>query len=187
MKKKQTYGHTVKDRVIAGLRDKLYHFVLAEGTIRGALVSGTRMVNEMRWNHDLGILETLVLGHGYLAGALLSSSLKGNDRIKLQIECSGPIKGMTVEANAFGEIRGYLSQVPIPIDSPLKNFNLAPFFGAGFLSLTRYLEDGKHPFTGRVMMENGSLAKDLALYHYQSDQTPSAYVLSITFSTRRVK
>ena len=88
---------------------------------------------------------------------------------------------MSVEANAFGEVRGFLSQVPIPIEQPLTSFNLSPYFGAGFLSITRYLEDGKQPFTGRIMMENGSLAKDLALYNYQSDQTPSAYALSITF------
>lgn len=181
MKKKKLYGSNTKDRIRASLKDKLYHFILAEGSIRGMVVNGTRMVNEMRWNHELGILETLVLGHGYLAGALLSGSLKGNDRIKLQIECSGPVKGMIVESNAFGEVRGFLEQVPIPITEPPKDFNLSPYFGAGFLSLTRYLEDAKHPFTGRVMMENGSIAKDLALFHYQSDQIPSAYALSVKF------
>lgn len=181
MRKKKIYGTNTKAKIRASLKDKLYHFVLAAGSIRGMVVNGTRMINEMRWNHELGILETLVLGHGYLAAALLSGSLKGNDRVKLQIECSGPIKGMIVESNAFGEVRGFLKQVPIPIEEPLENFDLSPFFGAGFLSLTRYLEDAKHPFTGQVMMENGSIAKDLALYHYQSDQTPSAYVLSIKF------
>lgn len=181
MKKKKTYGHSTKEKLLASLKDKLYHFVLENGSIRGAVLNATRMVNEMRWNHELGILETLVLGHSYMAAALLSGSLKGKDRIKLQIDCSGPIKGLIVEANAYGEIRGFLKQVPIPILQPPNDFNLSPYFGAGFLSLTRYLEDGKQPFTGQVMMENGSLAKDLALYHYQSEQIPSAYALSVSF------
>jgi molecular chaperone Hsp33 len=181
MKKKKTYGSSAKDKLLASINDKLYTFILEKGSIRGVVLNGTRMVNEMRWNHELGILETLMLGHGYLATALMSANLKGNDRVKLQIECSGPVKGMIVEANAFGEIRGFLKQVPIPIDRPPKDFNLSPYFGAGFLSVTRILEDGKHPFTGKVMMENGSVAKDLTLYHYQSEQIPTAYALSITF------
>lgn len=181
MKKKKTYGTGTKEKLLASLSDKLYTFVLEKGSLRGAVLNGTRMVNEMRWNHDLGILETLMLGHGYLATALMSANLKGNDRVKLQIDCSGPAKGMIVEANAFGEIRGFLKQVPIPVDRPPKDFNLSPYFGAGFLAVTRILEDGKHPFTGKVMMENGSVAKDLALYHYQSEQIPTAYALSVAF------
>jgi molecular chaperone Hsp33 len=181
MKKKKTYGISVRDKFLASINDKIYNLILEKGSIRGAVLNGTRMVNEMRWNHELGILETMVLGHGYLAAALMSSNLKGKDRVKLQIECSGPVKGMIVEANAYGEIRGFLKQIPIPIDRPPKDFNLSPYFGAGFLSVTRILEDGKHPFTGKVMMENGSVAKDLALYHYQSEQIPTAYALSIIF------
>lgn len=181
MKKKKIYGETLKEQLQASRRDRLRNFVLTDGNIRGCIVNGTRMVNEMRWNHGLGILETLTLGQAYLGAALMSSNLKGNDRLGLQIECSGPIKGLSVEVNAFGEVRGYLKQVPIPIDQPLDSFDLSPFFGAGFLSVTKYLEDAKQPFTGKVMMEYGRLAKDLAVYHLQSEQIPTAFNLSVYF------
>jgi molecular chaperone Hsp33 len=181
MKKKKRYGDTVKEQLIASRRDRLYNFILADETVRGVVVHGTRMVNEMRWNHDLGILETLVLGHAYLAAALMSANLKGSDRIGLQVECSGPIKGLSVEANAFGEVRGYLAQVPIPIDKPMESFDLGPFYGAGFISVTKLLEDAKQPFTGKVMMEYGRLAKDLALYHLKSEQIPTAISLGVIF------
>lgn len=181
MKKKKRYGRTVKEQLIASRRDRLYNFIMARDTVRGVVVNGTRMINEMRWNHQLGILETLVLGHAYLAAALMSANLKGNDRIGLQVECSGPIKGLSVEANAFGEVRGYLKQVPIPIEKPLESFDLSPFFGAGFLSVSKYMEDAKQPFTGKVMMEYGRLAKDLALYHLKSEQIPTAIKLGVSF------
>jgi molecular chaperone Hsp33 len=184
MKKRKKYGNTVKEQLIASRRDRLYNFILTHETVRGVVVHGTRMVNEMRWNHQLGILETLVLGHAYLAAALMSANLKGSDRIRLQVECSGPIKGLSVEANAFGEVRGYLSQVPIPIDKPLESFDLAPFYGAGFLSITKFLEDAKQPFIGKVMMEYGRLAKDLALYHLKSEQIPTAISLGIRFDKK---
>jgi molecular chaperone Hsp33 len=181
MKKKKLYGDTLKEQLKASRRDRLFNFLLADGDIRGCVVNTTRMVNEMRWNHELGILETLVLGHAYIGAALMSATLKGNDRMALQIECSGPIKGLSVETNAFSEVRGYLKQVPIPIDKPLESSNLSPFFGAGFLSVTKYLEDAKQPFTGKVMMEHGSIAKVLTEYHFQSEQIPTSFNLSVFF------
>lgn len=183
MEKKKIYGKTLKEQLLASTRDKLTNFVMADGLIRGVVANGTRMVNEMRWNHELGVLETLVLGHAYLAAALLSATLKGNDRASIGIECSGPIKGLSVETNAYGEVRGYLKQVPIPITQPLESFNVSPFFGAGFLSVTKYIEDAKHPFSGQVMMEYGSIANDLALYYLKSEQLPTSFSLSVLFDT----
>jgi molecular chaperone Hsp33 len=184
MIRKKPYGNGLKDQLKASARDRVHSFLLAGDQIRGGVLCGTRMVNEMRANHELGILETLVLGHAYLAGGLLSATLKGNDRIALKVECSGPIKGLRVEANAYGEVRGFLNRVPIPIEKPLEDFNLSPFFGAGFLSVTRYIEDAKQPFTGQVMMEAGSLAKDLSLYFVKSEQVPTAFSLSVQFDTQ---
>ena len=181
MIKKQPYGNTLKDRLKANARDKLYHFILSDGMIRGAILHGTRMVNEMRANHELGILETLVLGHAYMGAALMCAGLKGDERICLKIDCSGPIKGLVVEANAFGEVRGYLKNVPIPITKPLQDFDLSPFFGAGFLSITKTFRDAKQPFTGQVELMYGSIAKDLAYYYLKSEQTPTVFNLSIKF------
>lgn len=181
MIKKKVYGNTLKERLLAGIRDRLYVFLLAGGEVRGAVINGTRMINEMRANHDLGILETLVLGHAYLGAGLMSAGLKGNDRISLQIECSGPIKGLVVEANAFGEVRGYLKNVHIPVDKPLEDFDLSPFFGIGFITVTKYLEDAKQPFMGRVALQYGNLAQDLANYYLTSEQIPTAFNLSVRF------
>jgi molecular chaperone Hsp33 len=157
-------------------------FLLGDKAVRGVLVRGTNLINGMRTRHGLGLLETLVLGHAYLAAALLATSLKGDkDRLALRIECSGPIKGLVAEANAAGEVRGYLRQNPIPLEKPLESFDLSPFFGAGFLSVSTHLEGASQPFTGTVMLEHGSLALDLSQYFQTSEQTPTAIALSIQF------
>ncbi|MCB2146641.1 MAG: Hsp33 family molecular chaperone HslO [Deltaproteobacteria bacterium] len=164
--------------------DGLQTFLMADDTIRGALLNGSWMINQMRWNHELGILETLVLGHAYLGACLMGAGLKGKDRLCLQVDCSGPVKGLVVEANAGGEVRGFLKNVPIPVEKPLENFNLSPFFGAGFISVTRTLADAKRPFTGKVMMAHGSLAKDLAHYYLTSEQIPTSFSLSVNFDSK---
>jgi molecular chaperone Hsp33 len=183
MIKKKIYGNTLKEQLIASAKDRLYKFSLDDGTIRCVIMNGTRMVNEMRANHELGILETLVLGRAYLGCTLMSADLKGNDRIRLQIECSGPIEGLIVQANAFGEVRGFLRKIPIPIEKPMEDFDLSAFFGSGFLSVTRYLEDAKYPFSGKIELEYGNIAKDLANYFLTSEQIPTAFNLSIRFDT----
>ena len=181
MIKKTIEDESLKERLLASAKDRLYTFLLADGTIRGAILHGSRLVKEMRINHELGILETLVLGRAYLGAGLMSANLKGADSTSIKIECSGPIKGLTVEANAFGEIRGFLKNIPIPMDKPMSDFNLAPFFGAGFLSVIRYLEDAKQPFTGKVSLKYGNIAQDLANYFLTSEQIPTAFNLSIKY------
>jgi len=183
MIKKKPYGKTLKQQLLASARDRLHSFMLADGAVRGAILNGTRLVNEMQANHELGILETLVLGRAYLGAGLMSASLKGNDRITIKFDCSGPIKGLVVETNAFGEVRGFLKNVPIPMDKPMENFDLSPFFGAGFLSVIKHLEDAKHPFTGKVILKYGNIAQDLANYYLTSEQIPTAFNLSIKFDT----
>ena len=181
MEKKKPYGSTLKAQLLARARDRITTFLLASGEVRGAILNGTCMVNEMRGNHELGILETLVLGRAYLGIALMAAGLKGDDRVALLINCSGPIKGLSVEANAFGEVRGYLKRVPIPIDKPLDDFDLSRFFGAGLLSVTKTLQNAKQPFTGQVELRHGNIAQDLAHYYLTSEQIHTALNLSIKF------
>jgi molecular chaperone Hsp33 len=66
----------------------------------------------------------------------------------------------------------------------MADFNLAPFFGAGFLSVIRYLEDAKQPFTGKVALKYGNIAQDLANYYLTSEQLPTAFNLSIKFNKK---
>jgi molecular chaperone Hsp33 len=78
-------------------------------------------------------------------------------------------------------VRGYLKRVPIPVDTPLADFDLSRFFGAGLLSVTRTLQDAKQPFTGQVELRHGNIAQDLAHYYLMSEQIHTALNLSIKF------
>jgi molecular chaperone Hsp33 len=155
---------------------------MADGLIKGAMVHSTRMVNEMRANHQTGPLETLILGQAYVAASLICSGLKGkNDRISMVIECSGPIKGLDVEANGHGEVRGSLKTPQIEVENPQEINNLVQLFGAGFLTVTQYLEKSNAPYAGQVALAHGSIAEDLAYYYTVSEQIPTGFILSVFF------
>jgi molecular chaperone Hsp33 len=161
----------------------MHRFLIGDNTIRGAALDATLLIRQMRANHELGILETLILGHAYMGALLITSQLKGQDTISLSVDCQGPAKGFVVEANAFGEVRGYLRNPNIPVNSPIKSNDYSEFFGPGTLSVTRILEGGKQPFTSRINLEHGNIAQDLANYFTTSEQTPSGFHLSIRFDT----
>lgn len=184
MIKKLPEGESLRQRIEESVKDRLYHFLLDYGSVRGALLHAGRLVREMRANHELGPLETLVLGHAYIGAALLSANLKGQDRVKLQVQCGGPVRGLNAEATASGEVRGYLSRVPIPAAGPVDPEDLSPLFGLGVLTLTRYLQDAKQPFSGQVALEPASLAGNLANYFLVSEQTASSFHLSVRLDSR---
>lgn len=182
MIKKDIFKKNVKAQFRASAKDRIYRFVMADKTIRGAIVHSTRMVKEMRANHNLGPLETLVLGQAYIAAGLLCTGLKDkNDRVSIQIQCSGPIKGIDVESNVFGEVRGYLKTNEIKVGHPEKIDYLSTLFGAGFLTVTKYLDNSQAPYSGQVALEHGSIAEDLANYFLVSEQIPTGFKLSIFF------
>ncbi len=187
MIKKDIFDKDIGKMFRASAKDRLYRFIMADNKIRGAIVHATRMVNEMRANHELGPLETLVLGQSYVAGALLGSGLKGEkDRLCISVECSGPVRGLDVEVNGCGEIRGCLKAGRIALSSPEKVRSLSALYGAGFLTITKYLEDSAAPYSGRVVLEYGSLAEDLACYFLKSEQIPTGIRLNIFFDENNI-
>ena len=160
-------------------KDGMSVFVMAEGRLRGALFHGTRFVNDLRAQHNLGILETMVLGQAALCGALLIPTMKGRGRMIYRYDTNGPAVGFSVEADSTGFVRGYLLQNPIPVYKPLESWDLAPFFGEGTVSVTRVNEGDKAPHTGTVDIAYKNIAKDLAYYFEQSEQTKTAFHTSI--------
>jgi len=154
------------------------------GELRGALVNASRLVNQARANHGLGILEAFVLGQAEVAAALLSATLKGDDSLSLRLDCEGPVHGWSVEARrgeAGNSVRGYLFRDSISLAEPPERLDTAPLVGAGTLTLTRFIAGSPRPFSGTVSLRSGRLAEDLAGLFKDSEQTSTAFVLGIHF------
>ncbi|HKL85668.1 MAG TPA: Hsp33 family molecular chaperone HslO [Treponemataceae bacterium] len=163
--------------------DGMSIFLLGGGSMRGAFFHGTRFVNQLRAQHSLGPLETMVLGQASLCGALLIPTMKGRDRAVFRYDTNGPAAGFSIEANSEGWVRGFLLQDPIPVLSPPENWDLAPYFGPGLVSVIRFPEGGTEPVTGSIAIKHKNIALDLAEYFLISEQTPSAFNTGIQFDT----
>lgn len=179
MIRKALPGDDKKSMLIARARDRRHHFVMAGGAVRGVLMQGTRMLREMQNNHDTGVLESIILGQAYLGCGLIAAGLKGDGLIQFKVECGGPLRGLAVEADSHGTVRGYLMENPIPLDKVPETLDTSLLFGPGFLSVTRYSGEQKNAFTGQVELRTGRIAEDLAAYYEESEQLHTVFNLSV--------
>lgn len=162
-------------------QDGMTIFTLGGGSIRGAFFHGTRFVNKLRLQHELGLMETLLLGHACLCAALLIPTMKGRDRAVFRCDTDGAAAGFNVEAFSEGFVRGYLFQNPLEITGQFKSWDLKPLFGSGTVSVTRFPEGYTQPVTGIVQIKHKNIAMDLSEYFLQSEQTTTGFNTGIQF------
>lgn len=173
--------HETETRLASIEADGVTVFTLGGGRVRGALLGGTRMVSQMRANHRLGALETLLLGRAYLCAGLLGTTIKEGDKLILRAVGDGPAEGLSVEVTSDGSVRGHLFRSPIELESVPEGQGERNLFGAGSLTMTRFSEGRGQPFVGTVAIKTGRLAEDLAAYYLESEQTRTAFDVGIDF------
>jgi molecular chaperone Hsp33 len=144
----------------------------------------TNLVAEAARRHAVSPTVAAALGRTLTGTLLLGSSLKELDRLTVQIVGDGPIGGITAEANARGEVRGYVRNpdADVPLNENGK-LDVRAIVGEGMFYVTR--ESGydiglyKEPYRGSVPLVSGEIAEDFAYYLTKSEQIPSAVMLGV--------
>ncbi len=162
-----------KDRLVRGISDN--------GFFQVVVVKTTNVVQEAASRHHLGPLATVLLGRALTGVMLLSSALKGEERIQLVMQGNGPLSMLAAEANSIGEIRGYV-QNPLAMVDVEKGERIEDGLGIGLLTFSKTLFNEAKPITGTVELASGNVSKDLAHYLMQSEQIPSAVNLDVQLS-----
>ena len=160
--------------------DYIVRATAADSSIRAFAVTSKELVEKAHTHHETSPVMTAALGRLLSAGAMMGSMMKGeNDLLTLQIQCAGPAKGLTVTANAKGEVKGFAmeSQVDLPLSAQGK-LDVGNALGLGVLSIIRDL-GLKEPYVGQCELQTGEIAEDLTYYFAVSEQTPSAVGLGV--------
>jgi len=164
--------------------DRLAQGTAADGTVRCMAAVTTNLVAEAARRHDLWPTVAAALGRTLTGTLLLGSSLKELDRLTVQIVCNGPIGGITCEANASGQARGYVKnpEADAPYNEQGK-FNVRAVVGEGMFYVMREsgYDIGLHldPYRGSVPLVSGEIGEDFAYYLLKSEQIPSAVMLGV--------
>ncbi|HEY0377677.1 MAG TPA: Hsp33 family molecular chaperone HslO [Pyrinomonadaceae bacterium] len=174
------------ENVTESYQDTLIHGTAADGTVRCMASVTTNLVAEAARRHDLWPTVAAALGRTLTGTLLLGSSLKELDRLTVQIVSDGPVGGITAEANARGQVRGYVRnpEAHAPYNENRK-FDVRAVVGQGMFYVTR--ESGydvglyREPYRGSVPLVSGEIGEDFAYYLAKSEQIPSAVLLSVFF------
>lgn len=160
--------------------DRWVKVISNNGHIRGVAVFAEHLVREASQRHKLTGFAADALGEAMISALLLSSYIKGTQRINVNVQTTGLLRQVMVDSWSDGRVRGYvLERSPEDAAAP-DTPNRGPW-GEGLLSVLRSQPDEKgQPYVGTVPLVTGHLAKDMSYYWLQSEQVPSAVGLCVT-------
>ncbi|MGR6546773.1 Hsp33 family molecular chaperone HslO [Paenibacillus tundrae] len=165
-------------------QDRLIRGTAMDGRVRAFAVQTTELVEELRRRHDTFPTATAAMGRTLTAAAIMGAMLKGEEKLTIQVKGDGPIGQIVADANAKGEVRGYVSNphVHLPSNS-MGKLDVAGAVGTeGFVNVTKDL-GLKEPYRGSVPIISGELGEDFTYYFAKSEQTPSAVGVGVLVDT----
>ena len=161
-------------------RDYIVRGTAAMGQIRCFAITSRNLVEEARKRHHTSPVITAALGRLLSGGAMMGTMMKGEkDILTIQIQCNGPVKGLTVTADAFGHVKGYAVNPVVSLPaSPAGKLDVGKALDLGVLTVIRDI-GLKEPYSGQVQLVSGEIAEDLTYYFATSEQTPSSVALGV--------
>lgn len=161
--------------------DEVVMGVLQDAEIRVVAAVATGVARTARDQHKARTAAAHVLAEGLVGSALLSALQlqKSGKRINLQLECDGPLRGIFVESEAGGALRGYAKNPFVEHEGNPGEYHWRPVYGnSGFLSVLRDQGDGEY-FRSSVQLEDFDLPRDFERYFRVSDQVETALVIRV--------
>lgn len=162
------------------MNDYIVRATAAGAQIRAFACTAKETVETARAHHNTTPVVTAALGRLLAGGAMMGTMLKGEkDVLTLQVHAGGPMKGMTVTADAFGHVKGYPENpyVDLPLNAKGK-LDVAGAVGVGFMNVIKDL-GLKEPYVGQTVLQTSEIAEDLTYYFATSEQVPSSVGLGV--------
>ncbi len=162
----------MKDHIIRGM---------AAGNEIRFLAGYTReTVETARMTHSTSPVCSAALGRLLTGGALMGAMCKNNDDVlTLKINGDGPIKSITVTADAQLNVKGliYNNAVDLPLKSN-GHLDVGGAVGHGTLVVIRDEGPGD-PYVGQTQLVSGEIGEDLTYYFAESEQIPTSVGLGV--------
>lgn len=160
--------------------DYIVRATAANSQIRAFAATTRELVEYARAAHNTSPVATAALGRLLTAGSMMGIMMKGDkDLLTLQIYASGPLNGMTVTADAKGNVKGYVGNPNVVIHANEKGkLDVAGAVGIGFMNVIKDM-GLKEPYLGQTELRTSEIAEDLTYYFATSEQVPSSVGLGV--------
>ncbi|SES22586.1 molecular chaperone Hsp33 [Gracilibacillus ureilyticus] len=157
------------------MKDFLLKATAFDGEVRAYAIRSTNTVEEARRRQDTWATASAALGRTVTITAMLGAMLKDDAKLTVKLEGDGPIGAVITDANAKGEVRGYVLNPHVDFESNAQGkLDVRRAVGTqGTLSIVKDL-GLKSNFTGQVPIVSGEVSEDFTYYLANSEQIPSA-------------
>src|SRR5919197_3357487 len=155
------------------MSDRLVRGLVAAKGLRVIYVRVSDTARIARMLHGLYPTSAYLFGEALAAGLLVAALQKERSRVNLQVECDGPVRGLFVDADPDGDVRGYVRGPRVHFPGDPRAGARAALGGGGFLSVVRDLGGGQF-YRGHVALRDLTLARDLDRYFAESEQVATA-------------
>jgi len=153
---------------LVSANDQLQRFVFEGAGVRGAVVRLDASWQAVLERHPYPVAVQRPLGQMLAAAVLLSSTIKFEGALILQVQAEGPLRTLVAQATDQRTLRGLAHwDGDVPAGA-----GLAETFGAGRLVLTASAPGGDR-YQGVVALEGAGLAAAVEAYFAQSEQLPT--------------
>ncbi|GFR38433.1 33 kDa chaperonin [Insulibacter thermoxylanivorax] len=162
------------------MRDYLIRGTALDQKVRIFGVRATEIVAELQRRHDTWPTATAALGRAVAAGLMMGAMLKDEQKLTIQIKGNGPLGQIVVDANAKGEVRGYVDNPHVDLP-PNEQGKLDVKGAVGTEGALYIIKDLglKEPYRGSIPIISGELGEDFTYYFAKSEQTPSAVAVGV--------
>jgi len=162
------------------MNDFLVRGMTADGFVKITAVQTTQLVERMRQIHKTLPLATAALGRTLTAVSMMGNELKyDKGSVTLQVRGDGPLGAITAVSDSEGNVRGYLQNpaANLPL-KPNGHLDVGNGVGEGLLTVIKDI-GSREPFTGRIELQSGEIAEDVAAYYVISEQIPTVCALGV--------
>lgn len=151
-----------------------------ERMVRISAARTTALVEEARVRQGTSPTASAALGRALTAAVMMGLDLKDDESITLRINGGGPLGTVLAVAESDGTVRGYVGNPGVDLPEIYRGkLNVGGAVGTeGFLEVIRDMRL-RSPFIGRVPLQSGEIAEDLAYYFTLSEQIPSLVSLGV--------
>lgn len=157
------------------MNDYLVKALAYDGQVRAYAARTTQTVGEAQRRHYTWPTASAALGRSMTASVMLGAMMKGKEKLTIKINGGGPLGTILVDANANGEVRGYVSNPQTHFDlNDQGKLDVRRAVGTeGTLSVSKDI-GLLQPYVGQVPLVSGELGEDFTNYIVSSEQTPSS-------------
>ena len=157
------------------MTDYLVKALAYNGQVRAYAAQTTETVGEAQRRHYTWPTASAALGRAMTAGVMMGAMQKGEEKITIKVEGDGPLGIILVDADAKGNVRGYVTnpQTHFDLNEHGKLDVRRAVGNTGTLSVVKDVGLRDH-FTGQVPLVSGELGEDFTYYFAKSEQTPSS-------------